>query len=828
MKVGIQSILCGTSIHDLDEFVDTVADLGFHGIEFSQIPSKLPPLQTLLARLARRNLALIGLAGGGLTARMEYLGGYRDCYLYVDEDDEEPLKQALAAGFTLAVHPHLHKRISRVWDAEQLFEAHPDRAAQLKFLPDTAHLYIAGHDPVRAIRDHLGRLAGVHLKDWTPLYGWSYHRYARGFTELGKGDVPLADVVRLVAEDGRCPWLVTELDATTGTVSDSLVQTVRWLAREGLLPEPPAAVPSHHPGRARNGDPVVELDLVWTFFRIAQCPPTEFYRQAATGFVRHVPGCEGAVIAGCNREHGFVTVLGAYPEELSPGARTVAWYESYSRHAVESQSVRRFGGPEEPPLPSHPAFDADPARGYRSLVSIPVLNTWNPHHVRFVVNLFSRGGPTELPDEFLHRLAREFGIAADIMLDGWCNAAAGRVAGMAQDSDTVAGFVGEVRKLVRELTGCREASLFLVNEARDRLVPAPGSPVTWGSDSSHYYLRGQGLTGRTWARNQAILTLDPARESGWRGLSTDGDPSERASPGLFTPVRTTHNRVYGVIRCAGRGGPAPVTFTDDDVAVLDSVSQGVVPHLMVLRHREAVDARITRVIHELANPVTAIRSAIAFLERDLSAQIDLRSALKKDYLGDVLSWCGLMQRLLKNCEIIGTEGPLPLALAPTLLHRDVVAPAVRQCHQVLRGRKFDPAGIEYNGFIGLPSLTVDRGAFQQVFFNLLSNSIKYAYNDPSAFSVEISAERSTRGDVLIRFRDWGIGIPEPLAERIFEEGFRGPHVVAFYSGQGIGLAVARKAIEAHGGTIRVTQHRYPTEFTIWLPASLQTAGTRGT
>jgi sugar phosphate isomerase/epimerase len=42
----------------------------------------------------------------------------------------------------------------------------------LKFLPDTAHLYIGGDDPAEAIRRvDKDRLAGVHFKDWTPDFG---------------------------------------------------------------------------------------------------------------------------------------------------------------------------------------------------------------------------------------------------------------------------------------------------------------------------------------------------------------------------------------------------------------------------------------------------------------------------------------------------------------------------------------------------------------------------------------------------------------------------------------------------------------------------------
>lgn len=64
----------------------------------------------------------------------------------------------------LGLHPHWFLRIDRLEKARQILSKYRHRKLQL--LPDTAHLMIAGDDPVAAIREFRGRLAGVHLKDW--------------------------------------------------------------------------------------------------------------------------------------------------------------------------------------------------------------------------------------------------------------------------------------------------------------------------------------------------------------------------------------------------------------------------------------------------------------------------------------------------------------------------------------------------------------------------------------------------------------------------------------------------------------------------------------
>lgn len=128
--------------------------------------------------------------------------------------------------------------------------------------------------------------------------------------------------------------------------------------------------------------------------------------------------------------------------------------------------------------------------------------------------------------------------------------------------------------------------------------------------------------------------------------------------------------------------------------------------------------------------------------------------------------------------------------------------------------------IEYTRerFQKFPPLWLDRNRFQQVFFNLLSNAIKYAYEDPGAFRVEIEGVES---DLIIRFRDWGLGIEHGQENIIFEEGYRGNNSFENYvTGQGLGLWVVRQIVRAHGGDIKVTNLKWPTEFTISLSKKL--------
>jgi signal transduction histidine kinase/CheY-like chemotaxis protein len=96
-------------------------------------------------------------------------------------------------------------------------------------------------------------------------------------------------------------------------------------------------------------------------------------------------------------------------------------------------------------------------------------------------------------------------------------------------------------------------------------------------------------------------------------------------------------------------------------------------------------------------------------------------------------------------------------------------------------------------------LQADRGRVRQILYNLLSNAIKYT-PEHGAVDVRIGATPTT---VEIEVGDTGVGIADADLETVFEE-FRqvGDHD-ARQQGTGLGLALTRRLVEAHGGTIRV-------------------------
>jgi signal transduction histidine kinase len=117
----------------------------------------------------------------------------------------------------------------------------------------------------------------------------------------------------------------------------------------------------------------------------------------------------------------------------------------------------------------------------------------------------------------------------------------------------------------------------------------------------------------------------------------------------------------------------------------------------------------------------------------------------------------------------------------------------------------------------LPPVKADRERLRQIVLNLVDNAVKYT---PAGGSVELGAN-ARNGDVLVSVRDTGVGIPPDVGERIFEPFYRVPGTTA-QKGQassGLGLALTKRLVEAHGGEIWFeSKPDRGTTFTVTLPA----------
>ena len=124
----------------------------------------------------------------------------------------------------------------------------------------------------------------------------------------------------------------------------------------------------------------------------------------------------------------------------------------------------------------------------------------------------------------------------------------------------------------------------------------------------------------------------------------------------------------------------------------------------------------------------------------------------------------------------------------------------------------------------LPPVRMDADAIAQAVLNLLNNAIKYSAD---CRQIEVRVE-SRNGQIAIEVADHGIGIPRSEQEKIFEKFYRiNNDLVQSARGTGLGLALVKHIVDAHGGGVRVeSSPGKGSRFTIFLPCDAAAAARR--
>jgi two-component system sensor histidine kinase KdpD len=296
-------------------------------------------------------------------------------------------------------------------------------------------------------------------------------------------------------------------------------------------------------------------------------------------------------------------------------------------------------------------------------------------------------------------------------------------------------------------------------------------------------------------------------------LARGVEPAGENAPSWVAPLQTTRELV-GEIRLWLE---TPLLGPEERLLKIFA-SQGA---LAIERIRLGEQARKTRILeesdrlkstllslvsHELRSPLAAVKASVSSLR---SGTVEWESEARTELLATIEEEIDHLNVLVGNLLDMSRieAGALKPQKKPNLLAEIVSAVTGRMRKQTQN----HVLSVEVPD--DLPLVNVDFIQMEQVFSNLLSNSLKYS---PPGSTIQITARQTEPSRLEVRVRNQSLPLPEADLDKIFDKFYRinpSGQVV----GSGLGLSICKGILEAHGGKIWAENVPGGTAFCFSLP-----------
>ncbi|MCV7178657.1 sensor histidine kinase [Mycolicibacterium sphagni] len=214
--------------------------------------------------------------------------------------------------------------------------------------------------------------------------------------------------------------------------------------------------------------------------------------------------------------------------------------------------------------------------------------------------------------------------------------------------------------------------------------------------------------------------------------------------------------------------------------------------------------------HDLQEPLRKVASFCQLLEKRYGDQLDERG---KQYIDFAVDGAKRMQVLINDLLTFSRVGRLNSTQVRVNLDT-VLDAAIGNVSTAI-----EESGAEITRSGPLPQVLGDPTLLTMLWQNLVSNAVKFRRDDQTP-RITIACEPGSgeaEGQWVFTFSDNGIGIADEFVDKVFVI-FQRLHARDAYSGTGIGLALVKKIIEHHGGTISIdTSYNDGTRFQFTLP-----------
>jgi two-component system sensor histidine kinase KdpD len=345
----------------------------------------------------------------------------------------------------------------------------------------------------------------------------------------------------------------------------------------------------------------------------------------------------------------------------------------------------------------------------------------------------------------------------------------------------------------RELAGLRKIEGIRRAVSRHVSELFHGPAVVLLPDAQGALSAGSQASETAWLDTRELAVAEWAyKNNRTAGRGTDTLPGASA---LYVPLAGSH----GVLGVVGVRTEPTESLSPDRADLLDTLvrlAAAAVERVRLAAERQQArlaaereqlrSTLLSSVSHDLRTPLGAITGAASSLMGDATLSETVRTELAQTIYEEADRLNRLVANLLDMTRL--ESGAVRPAREWHSLE-EIVGTAVRRMEFGLAGR-----GIETSLPRDLPLLLLDAVLIEQLLVNLLDNAAKYT---PPGSTIRIAAERREDG-VRVEVTDDGPGLPPGEEQRVFEKFFRRS---GSRGGFGLGLAICRAVVEAHGGRI---------------------------
>src|SRR5258706_14430970 len=354
-------------------------------------------------------------------------------------------------------------------------------------------------------------------------------------------------------------------------------------------------------------------------------------------------------------------------------------------------------------------------------------------------------------------------------------------------------LLNRIIKAATELTDTEGASILLIDQSTGELRFEAASQMSVGAMEAIVVPKEGSLAGWVAQHGQPVLVEDTTNAPRWfkRVDNTIGNSTRNL---LGVPM-VAHRKVIGVVEAINKREGHH--WGDDDVDTLTTLAAQAAIAIENARLFQQSDF-IAEMVHELRTPLAALKASTTLLLRpDLPD--NRRTQIIKTMEGEPDRLTRLTTDFLDLARLESGRTKLETSVYG-------IAELLRESVDVVRNQAADRNVSVFVECGDDVMLNGDRGKVKQVLLNLLTNGIKYNKEKEEIYLTVTRAEGDDEREPMaqIEVRDTGRGISKEGQQHMFEKFYRVADTAGYTQGTGLGLVIAKRIVEAHGGNMWLT------------------------